>query len=111
MKSYKSRTEAWANRFAACWRCGARGAWVAGSLVIHHFCRGANRQADNLATTSILCQRCHDAEHNGDALGLLGCLRLKREHDAANYSLAEVCRVRGRAITSITAADIDAAGG
>jgi hypothetical protein len=54
----------------------------------------------------VLCARCHYEEHDGKPLGLLGCLKLKRRHDPANYDLAAVNRLRGRAATAITEEDV-----
>ena len=107
--SYSEATQDWANEWDKCWKCGKRGAWIVGTLDIHHVVRGCNRDKDNLATTAIACQSCHDTEHNGDGIGLLGWLVLKRKMDRENWNLAEVCRARGRALTSITEADVDRA--
>jgi len=41
-------------------------------------------------------------------IGLKGWLFLKRLRDKEHYDLAEVCRVRGRAVTAITESEIDA---
>ena len=106
MSDYSAETIAWAETWDKCWRCGYRAAWPYG-MAIHHFVRGANRKSNNLATTIMLCNVCHWREHDGDALGLLGCLRLKREHDPKHFDLEAVNRARGRAPGAITAADIE----
>jgi len=102
---YTKATTQWASQWNRCWRCGTRGTWPE-SLVIHHFVRGVFRHANDLATTVILCQECHEAEHNGDALGLLGMLSIKRSADACHYDRQRVNLLRGRAVNAITEEDI-----
>jgi hypothetical protein len=108
-EDYSDATVAWANLFNRCWRCQNFGDWGYG-LVIHHFVRGTSRVKNNLATTSILCQCCHHEEHNGDDLGVVGMLALKKQYDPNYYDLAEVLRLRGRAPGSITEDDVDSTG-
>ena len=108
-EEYTARTEIWAFRFGACWKCGKRGAGP-NTLQIHHLVRGTSRQKNNLRTTAIACPKCHHAEHNGKGIGLRGWLKLKRQHDPAHFNLAEICRLRGRAQGAITEAEVDAAG-
>ena len=108
-KGYARETEEWADQWGKCWRCGRQGLWKRG-LTIHHFVRGSSRHKNDLRTTIMLCIECHGVEHNSttDALGLLGCLALKRRFDYVNYDLTGVCRLRGEAKTSITEAEVDA---
>ena len=106
--TYSDATREWAEKWDACWLCGKRGAWQVGTLVIHHLVRGAFRDADHLATTAIACPSCHHEEHNGDSLGYIGWLVLKRHYDRENYNLAAVCKARGRAFTSLSEELIDA---
>jgi hypothetical protein len=102
MKKYSKTTAAWAKRWRCCWRCGRRGTWPE-SLSIHHFVRGSFRHKNDLATTAMLCRECHEEdEHNGDSLGLLGMLALKRRWDPEHYDLARVNQLRGRAANAIT---------
>ena len=106
--SYSEATRAWADSFGTCWRCGFRGLWQV-SLWIHHFVSGSSRQKDNLYTTAITCARCHEDEHCGKGIGLLGWIALKRRRDPEWYSLAEVCKAKGWAETAITEDEIDEA--
>jgi hypothetical protein len=109
MKRYDAKTVAWAEIWNSCWRCGKRGAWKHG-LEIHHMTMGPCRRADELATCSVLCNACHTTEHHTlQHLGLWKLLALKRHFDAKNFSLAAVTRARGRAGTSITIEEINAA--
>jgi hypothetical protein len=107
--SYSPETEAWAMRWPRCWVCAWRAAWGHGA-VIHHIVRGSSRHKDDLTTTLFLCGTCHDKHHLGEpALTLPEQLALKRHFDPKHYDLAHVCRLRGRAPTSIVEADVDAA--
>jgi len=106
-QSYSQTTREWAFEHGFCWRCGKRGLWP-DTLEIHHFVSGSSRQKNNLATTAMSCRGCHDDEHRNVGIGLKGWLFLKRLRDKEHYDLAEVCRVRGRAVTAITEAEIDA---
>jgi len=109
-KRYNAATEAWAQTWSFCWRCGQRGAWPTGGLVIHHIVRGTSKQLDDVRTTAMLCQPCHDKEHFSlQHLGLVRMLALKKRHDRANYDLRYVCVARGRATGAITEAEVDAA--
>jgi hypothetical protein len=55
----------------------------------------------------MLCRECHEEdEHNGDSLGLLGMLALKRRWDPEHYDLARVNQLRGRAANAITEDDV-----
>ncbi len=103
-EAYIAATIEWAYRWDRCWRCGRRGVWKNG-LEIHHFVRGCHRQANDLATTSMLCCACHGSEP-----GLLEMLRLKRACDRAHYSLRRVNLLRNRSPLAITEADVDAKG-
>jgi hypothetical protein len=104
-ESYTEATVAWLMTWGFCWRCHKRGAWGHG-LQPHHFVRGVNRQANDLKTIGIACEECHDAEHRGDGLGILGCLALKRHYDPALFDLPHVCRVAGKAEACWTTADV-----
>lgn len=106
---YSDATRDWAEQWDCCWQCGKRGAWKHG-LEIHHIVRGTSRELDDLATTAMLCHDCHEKEHfTFDHLGLWKMLALKQKRDPQNYDLARVCAARGRATTSITQAEVDAA--
>ena len=110
MKKYSRATEEWAEQWIFCWRCGAFGTWPV-SLDVHHVTQGAFRQANNLATTVMLCLRCHRIQEHGDnpatAIGLLGMLILKRRFDFSHYDLAAVCRAMGRSPTAITEEEVN----
>jgi hypothetical protein len=106
--AYNRDTQEWAWSWDRCWKCGKRSDWGK-DLFIHHFVRGTSKKENDLKTTIMLCGRCHDAEHNlPDCLRLIGCLRLKKRIDPEHYDLAHVCKVRGRASTSITEEEVDA---
>ena len=106
MKKYSKTTVAWAKQWDRCWRCGRRGTWPE-SLSIHHFVQGSFRKANDLATTAMLCRECHHAEHNGDALGLLGMLAMKRRFDPEHYVRERVNHLRGRADNAITEDEVN----
>ena len=108
-KAYLPSTAEWAQQFDHCWLCHKRGAWPK-TLVVHHLVRGACRAKDELSTTFICCPRCHEVQHTQNAaIGLHGCLAIKRLEDKPHYDLAAVCRARGRAGASITEEEIMAA--
>lgn len=104
-EQYKPATETWAAQFGKCWRCGVSGIWPL-TLTIHHIVRGVLRQKNDLRTTAIACYDCHWREHNGDGIGLIGWLRLKRDHDPENFDLEAINALRGRAPGAITPADL-----
>jgi hypothetical protein len=103
METYTEETILWMESFGFCWACGRRD-----GLQVHHFIRGSSRQKNNLFTTAIICSGCHDDEHRGNGIGLLGWLFLKHHYDREHYSLAEVCRLRGEANTAITDSEVSA---
>lgn len=104
---YTAATEEWASQWQRCWRCGKSGMWP--WLQMHHFVRGAFKQKNNLETIVMLCPACHhDKEHNGDSLGLVGCLALKWIHDPEYYNRIAVNRVRGRAEDAVSWEEVQA---
>jgi hypothetical protein len=106
---YLQGTTEWAQQFDHCWLCHCRGAWPT-TLVVHHLVRGAFRVADELSTTFICCPRCHEVQHTQNAaIGLHGCLAIKRLEDKDNYNLERFCVARGRAGSSITEDEVLAA--
>jgi hypothetical protein len=106
---YASTTEVWCAKWDHCWLCHCRGAWPT-TLVVHHLVRGAFRVADELSTTFICCPRCHEVQHTQNAaIGLHGCLAIKRLEDKDNYNLERFCVARGRAGASITEEEINEA--
>lgn len=104
--AYSAKTVAWSESWQFCWRCGKRGLWPSG-LQIHHMVRGSYREKNNKITLCIACPDCHDQEHRGDGLGLIGWLVLKRRFDRLHFDLLGVCKARGRAATAITIAEVD----
>ena len=107
-RHYAKATVAWAEQWDSCWRCRRRGVWKHG-LTIHHITRGSNRQANNLATTTIACGDCHSKEETTDSLGEIGWIVLKRWHDKAHYNLLRVLRAWDKVDGFITEADVDEA--
>ena len=103
--SYAEATVAWAENQTCCWSCGRKGSWPV-SLQIHHFVRGCNRHANEMATLGAACEKCHREEHNGHSLGLLRWMALKVLYDAEYADRVKVNTLRGRAPDAISEAEL-----
>lgn len=108
-KPYLQGTKDWCESWDSCWICHKGGVWPT-TLDVHHLVGGSYRIADELSTTTMLCRRCHQVQHNSlAALGLHSMLAIKQHVDSENYSLERFCRARGRAGSFVTQAEVDEA--
>lgn len=107
-QEYTEEIERWLWDATHCWRCGRAGLWPQ-TLCAHHFVRGSNRKQNERCTMIVLCYECHNEEHNGESLGLVRCLALKKAFDRDWYDVDRVCMLRGMAIGAVTEEEVDEA--
>ena len=103
--AYSEATVAWAELWSSCWICGHRGEWPQ-TLQIHHLVRGCNRKANDLATTALACEACHQREHDGAGLGLVGWMAIKMLHDPEHYDRERVNELRHRAKNAVSEKEV-----